>query len=326
MNEKNKNPPISRSAWDRFHFIDSQIQQGGYPNTVDLAHAYGCSTATIGRDIEFMRHNLHAPIIYDFDHKGFYYEKNFRLSPVFAKKEDILALSFAKNLLAVYSGSPLYDIAHSAMDIILSPFGKFPLAEDRIVAPLPASYPVDDDIWNTIIRAMSENRSLSFKYQSVWNKPFEKRAVKPFQLLFDVGAWYLYGYSAERGGRRMFSLSRIKDIKILPVRFTLPADYDYRIMQGGSYFGVYAGDKKYNFSVKFTGDFVLWAKERKWADDQTNEDTPDGVIVSFSSTQYAKVLEWTLSKGAFANPLKPAKLVTDWKAQIAAMRKNAGAT
>jgi predicted DNA-binding transcriptional regulator YafY len=314
-------PP--RSALARIYFIDQEIAAGKYPNVRTLAESYECGTATICRDIEYMRYRLNAPIEYDRAHRGYYYEEHYRLTPVYATQSDILSLSFVKNLLAVYRSTPLYDIARHALDIIIQPFSKFSLAEDRIVAPLPASYPVGEDMWNTIVRALNENRSLTFQYQSVWDKPFEKRSVMPYQLLFDSGVWYLYGYSVERRGRRMFSLSRIKDIKILPARFTLPADYDYRIMQGGSCFGVYAGDEKHQFSVKFTGDFVLWAKERKWADDQTNEDLPDGVIVRFTSSQYGKVLEWVLSKGAFAQPLEPAKLVADWKAQAAVMCRNA---
>jgi hypothetical protein len=120
----------------------------------------------------------------------------------------------------------------------------------------------------------------------------------------------------------MFSLSRIRNITVTNDKFNLPRNYDYSEQADGSYFGVFAGQEKEHFRVAFYGDYVLWARERLWAADQKVEDTADGVIIDFSSAQYGKVLEWILSKGAWAVPLEPEKLVRDWEWNIEQMKKN----
>jgi predicted DNA-binding transcriptional regulator YafY len=164
---------------------------------------------------------------------------------------------------------------------------------------------------------------MTFEYQSTWTENFKPRCVRPYQLLFDNGVWYLYAYSEERSAIRMFSLSRIRNIRLIDRSFKLPLDYDYSSHADGSFFGVYAGDRKYHFRVAFYGDYVLWAKERRWAKDQKAQDSPEGVVIEFTSTQYGKVLEWVLSKGAWAVPLEPEGLVKDWRWNIEKMRKTA---
>ena len=80
------------SALERLYVIDREIASGKYPNTNDLVecliHASGeckpASIATVGRDIQFMRDRLGAPIEYDSFKRGFYYtQKGFRLPGIF---------------------------------------------------------------------------------------------------------------------------------------------------------------------------------------------------------------------------------------------------
>jgi predicted DNA-binding transcriptional regulator YafY len=323
--DKRKNLP--RSALARIYFIDRQIAGGTYPNKRSLASEYESGTATIARDIEFMRDRLNAPIEYSALNRGYYYtEKTFRLSAAFSSADDMLALGMAKTLLSLYRNTPLYESACQLVESITAPLGdgKNPAwYENRITVPPAASYPVDVDTWNNIVSGLKQNRILAFEYQSTWTENFKRRLVRPYQLLFDNGVWYLYAYSEERSAIRMFSLSRMKNISITDRKFSLPPDYDYCSRADGSFFGVFSGEKKRHFRVAFYGDYVLWAKERRWAADQKAKDTPNGVIIDFTSTQYGKVLEWVLSKGAWAVPLSPEELVKDWIWNIEKMRKNA---
>ena len=47
----------------------------------------------------------------------------------------------------------------------------------------------------------------------------------------------------------------------------------------------------------------------------------NGVILSFTSAQYGKVLELVLSNGRDALPLEPVELVRDWQENIRDMQK-----
>jgi hypothetical protein len=121
----------------------------------------------------------------------------------------------------------------------------------------------------------------------------------------------------------MYSLPRIQKISLENENFTFPASADYRTRIDGSYFGAYSSEKKRRFRIAFYNDGAMRIKERLWAADQRIKETRDGVILSFSSTQYGKVLELVLANGRDALPLEPKELVRDWQENIRDMQKRA---
>jgi predicted DNA-binding transcriptional regulator YafY len=322
MSER-KNLP--KTALPRIYFIDREIASGSFPNTRTLAEAYETGTATISRDIEFMRDMMNAPIEYDFKRKGYYYtEKTFRLPAAFACAEDMLALGMTKTLLSLYHDTPIYAVTRQLMESIAAPLADTQNPrwyEDRILVPPVPAVVFSPEIWQTITEGLRQNRLLKFEYRSTWDSGHQVRRVRPYQLLFDNGAWYLYGYSEERRGMRMFSLPRIRNISLEDETFAFPSSADYRSRTDGSYFGAYSSEKKRRFRIAFFKDGAMRVKERRWAVDQRIKGTKDGVILSFTSAQYGKVLELVLSNGRDALPLEPTELVRDWQENVRDMQK-----
>jgi predicted DNA-binding transcriptional regulator YafY len=317
---------LPKPALERIYAIDREIASGRCPNTTKLARAFECGTSTISRDIEFMRDRLHAPIEYNARRRGYYYaEKTFRLSAGFATTGDMLALGMAKSLLALYHGTPLYASARRLLEEIAAPFtadtneGRggqaAPWFERRILVPPVASAPVAREIWDLVTAALKENLIISFDYQGIYNAAPRPRRVHPYQLLFDTGAWYLSAFCEERKAVRLFSLARMKRPAATSSHFKLPPDYDYAAQNDGSYFGVFIGRKE-RYRIAFDAVGAAWARERVWAADQKFEEVPGGVIMDFTSTQYNKVLDWVLARGACAAPLEPELLVKEWREHI----------
>jgi predicted DNA-binding transcriptional regulator YafY len=329
--ETEKNPgkraSLPKTALPRIYFIDQEIAAGKFPSTAKLARNYEISMSTISRDIAFMKDMLNAPIEYDALRRGYYYsEPNYRIPAGFTTAEDLLALGMAKSILSLYRNTPLYDAAKELLDSITAPLarnGEPDWFENRIVVPQVASALIPPGVWDIIIAGLRENLILEFEYRGIWDKDYKKRRVRPYQLLFDTGVWYLYGYAEERKEIRLFSLSRIKNITLTGDHFPLAKDCDYRISLGDSYFGVFAGQEKMQFRIEFYDDSAAWVQERQWAEDQKIEETENAVVIAFTSTQYDKVLEWILSQGCAARPLEPEELVNDWRWHIEEMRKMA---
>ena len=320
---------LPKPALPRIYFIDKEIASGKYPNTRTLAKAYETGTATISRDIEFMRDRLNAPIEYDFTQKGYYYaEKSFRLPAAFYSADEVLAFGMAKSLLSLYRNTPIYSAASQFMDSITAPLGKTENPnwhEDRIVVPPVPSVVFQPEVWHNICQGLANNQVITFEYRYTWNVPYSPRRVRPYQLLFDNGAWYLYAYSEEGKGTRMYSLSRIRNISLTEETFVFPASADYRIRFDDSFFGAYSSEKKQRFRIAFFNDGAMRIQERRWAENQRIEETKDGVILSFTSAQYGKVLELVLSNGRDALPLEPDELVRDWEENLRDMQKRARA-
>jgi predicted DNA-binding transcriptional regulator YafY len=318
---------IPKTALPRIYFIDREIASGKYPNTRTLAENYETGTATISRDIEFMRDMLNAPIEYDYKRKGYYYtEKTFRLPATFTSAGDMLALGMAKTLLSLYRNTPIYAAARELMETITAPLTDDENPrwyEDRIIVPPVPAVSFPPEVWQAVCEGLRKNQILAFEYRGTWNDDYHPRRVHPWQLLFDNGAWYLYGYAVERRGARMFSLSRIRNISLLDKKFTLPKNRHYSASTHGSFLGVYTDDKKRRFRIAFYNDAALRVQERRWAADQQIEEISGGVILEFTGAQYGKVLELALASGRDALPLEPPELVEDWQANLRDMVKRA---
>jgi predicted DNA-binding transcriptional regulator YafY len=315
---------LPKPALERIYAIDREIASGRWPNTAKLAKTFECGTTTISRDIEFMRDRLGAPIEYDARRRGYYYaEKTFRLSAGFATAGDMLALGMAKSLLALYRGTPLYASARRLLEDIATPLtadkndgGSVPWFESRIIVPPVASAPVPREIWDAVTASLKEDLIIRFDYQGIYDAAPRPRRVHPYQLLFDTGAWYLSAFCEQRKAVRLFSLARMKNPAPVAARFKLPPDYDYAAGNDGSYFGVFIGRKE-RYRIAFDAIGAAWARERLWAADQKFEELPGGLIImDFTSTQYNKVLDWVLARGARAEPLEPEPLVREWREHI----------
>jgi predicted DNA-binding transcriptional regulator YafY len=187
--------------------------------------------------------------------------------------------------------------------------------------PPAAAAPVSAKVWDIITAGLRENRIIAFEYLGLNDEKYIPRRVRPYQLLFDNGLWFLYAYAEERRAARIFSLPRIKNPFLTKKYFKLPTDFDYRKNNGDSRFGISAGGRKQQYRIVLYEEAVSWAMDRRWAADQRIE-TRDGLsILSFSSAQLNKVLEWVLSQGCAAKPLEPEELVNAWRNNVREMGK-----
>lgn len=316
---------LPKTALPRIYRIDAEIASGKFPNSDGLARMCETSISTISRDIEFMRDQLLAPIEYDALNRGYYYTKKmYRLPAGFTSGEDLLALGMAKSILSLYRETPLFEASSNLLESIIAPIasdGNSDWLDNRIAVPKIASAKVNKEIWNTVIAGLKGNRLISFEYLGTWDEAYQKRLVRPYQLLFDSGVWYLYGFAEERKARRIFSLSRIKNAVLTKERFELPKKFNYADMAGDSYFGVFIGEEKEAFAINCYDEAAVYASERQWAADQKITEINGGVQFEFTSTQYYKVLQWVLSNGCNAVPKAPRQLIEDWKWHIRGMRK-----
>jgi predicted DNA-binding transcriptional regulator YafY len=316
---------LPKTALPRIYRIDAAIAAESFPNSDDLAGMCETSISTISRDIEFMRDQLLAPIEYDPFNRGYYYsKKTYRLPAGFTGAEDLLALGMAKSILSLYRETPLFGAANNLLECITAPLisdGNKDWLENRIAVPKIASARVDPCLWEIVVAGLKGNRLITFEYRGTWDKDYQNRLVRPYQLLFDSGIWYLYGFAEERKETRIFSLSRMKNAALTNDTFSLPSKVNYADSAGDSYFGVFIGQEKEHFAIDCYEDAVIFASERQWAADQKIIEIEDGVTIEFTSTQYDKVLKWVLSNGSAAIPRKPKKLVDHWKSHVAEMCK-----
>jgi predicted DNA-binding transcriptional regulator YafY len=111
------------------------------------------------------------------------------------------------------------------------------------------------------------------------------------------GAWYLVGYSHERGGRRTFRLDRVEDLLVTTRNFDRPARSQLRDR----------GDEERTLAVvvRLDPEVARWARETRpyyWTE---AAEGPDGLRVTLRVRHLDEIMPWVLSWGRHAQVLEP---------------------
>jgi proteasome accessory factor C len=154
--------------------------------------------------------------------------------------------------------------------------------------------------------AISKQRTVRFRYWSIYRDEEEERTLNPYALLPENGSWYVIGHDLERDDIRTFRVSRIRsDIRFATRRerdFRLPADFDIELYRGRTewQFGEIAGEAQ----VEVAPDTAWWV-ERAFAGDR-NQIEGDVFTTEYASS--ALLARWILRQDGRAVPLQPSEL------------------
>lgn len=67
------------TANDRIQWLHKKICEESYPSAVDLATKFSISRRQAQRDVDKLKNELGAPIVYSYTYNGYYYSKEFSL-------------------------------------------------------------------------------------------------------------------------------------------------------------------------------------------------------------------------------------------------------
>lgn len=321
---------ISRERNERINKIIRLIQKAEAKNEIinktTLQKEGIGSSATLGRELSKIGDEGEKIITFDKHKLTFRMNRNWK-SAMHIKSDSLLdygSLGIMKSLLEQYQNTPLYK---SVIDKI-EELAEMPIEDfSRIAVPPKPEYNKEDQKkFSKILDYMIQNLKIQFYYKGRWHGDERKnRVVHPYQLLLDNGTCYLYGYDEEKKDDRLFVLRRMEEIRhVNNERFELPSDYEFSIKHGFSKFGAYTFKNPVKYKIEFYGNTQIWISENKWADDQILETTENKTILTFTSSQDDKILEWILSCGSDAKPIEPEVFVHRWKDKICEMAKLAG--
>ena len=119
------------------------------------------------------------------------------------------------------------------------------------------------------------------------------------------------------------------DILETDITFKLPENYEFKNHTGKSHFGAFTRYAERQYKIAFYEDAIPEIKLGNWAEDQVftddiDEEGYERTVVTFTSAQDMRVLDWVFKNKAYAKPLAPESLVTRWKYNVAVMAKMAG--
>ena len=315
-------------AW-RILEIDSYLQTGKSYTAAQLASLIGThnkdkneySSRTIQRDLEYMLDTLHAPI--ESDYRGYRYtEPNFFIKSIPLTEGEAFSVAVLNPLLEQYRNTPLENQLRSVFKKITECLPERISVDTSFLNPKITFIPdrtenIDPTFFQTIFDSLKNLCSITFEYRPLQKTTFMERTIDPYYIVCQRGNWYVMGKCHDRNEVRIFSFSRMKDIKILKQKFGIQKDF-----KPSDYFdtemGVWLSDKT-PLTVELLVDKEIgtYALNRIWHSEQIVEERQDGSIyVRFKTTQKHEIVRWILGQGHTVKVLGPVELIDEIKNEI----------
>jgi len=155
--------------------------------------------------------------------------------------------------------------------------------------------------------AISKQRTVKFRYWSIYRDSEEERTLNPFALLPENGSWYVIGEDLGRNNEiRTFRVSRIRsDIRFATRRerdFRLPPEFDVENFRGRAewQFGEIVGEAQ----IDVAPDTAWWVERAYGGERNRIED--DVFTTEYASSNM--LARWILRQDGRAVPLEPSEL------------------
>jgi len=180
------------------------------------------------------------------------------------------------------------------------------MGERILVFPEPATL-VNADIWDTLAKALRDNRRLAIAHTppAPRGAPVAERKVDPYFLVSYRGEWFLSTYCHHRRAIRTFAISRITGARVLDEAFAMPAGMTRKRMFGDQ-FGIIWKDKFHKVRIAFSPEVAPYIRERQWHPEQVFKDRRGGgLLLEFTTNHLNEVKDWVLSWGAGATAVAP---------------------
>lgn len=303
------------SRWKRMVHIDARLRDGSRPSAPALAKECGVSAKTIYRDLEALRCELHAPLVYDRRRKGFYYsDPGFSMPAIALGERDLFALMVAENAIAQYEGTPLVDYLRDAFAKVLAvlPGGvreQHELAARAVhFSGLPATR-VEPELWSAITEAIRAHERLEIDYFAPARGRAEKRRIEPYLLVVRDREWFLVGRTETSRHYALFYLPRVHGARRLGERFEPDPGFHPSAYYEHGFNAMHGSGKPARVELRFPKEHAHLADERAWAARQSVTRHRDGsATVRFQSNALFEVERQVLRYGGVVEVRAPAEL------------------
>lgn len=230
-----------------------------------------CSHATVERLIRDMRLHLDAPIEYDREANGYYYDKNakyqYELPGLWFNASELYALLTTYQLLSsVEPGlldSHIAPIRSKVEELLRA--DKIPKSElaNRVRILKIASRRPSPKHFSLVATSLLTRNRLFIEYLGRERGKQTKREVSPQRLVYYRDNWYLDAWCHLRNELRSFSIERIDSSKLI-IEKTLDIDNSKLDTHYASSYGIFAGKPTQIALLKFDKKVARWVADEQW--------------------------------------------------------------
>jgi predicted DNA-binding transcriptional regulator YafY len=262
-----------------------EISSGKLPSVRGLSEVLNLSERTIKRDLDFLRNQLNAPLVYERKNKGFRYSEIGWTIPLFSLKEkEILAVFVAENALKLTGHLPEAVALRKALAKLVSYLPEqvsYDLAtlSDNISFQNPAYELSDPELRQKLAVAVINQTTVEFDYYVQYRQKTERRRIDVYQLHNFGGDWYAIGYDYKRRDIRIFHAGRISNLISTENGFKIRKKLWNKKEYLRGHFNMMLGGRKTTVEIWFDPYQAQWIRSRRhFHPDEQREELPDGSL------------------------------------------------
>jgi proteasome accessory factor C len=230
-----------------------------------------CSTSSIKRIIEELLLYFNAPIKYDREHNGYFYDTSegaaVELPGLWFNANELYALLTVQQLLEQSQPGLLSDHLRPIKSRLEKILATAQLNKDEItkrirILQMTARKPANV-YFQVIASALLQRKRLQIHYHSRSDDQVTQRPVSPQRLTHYRDNWYLDAFCHKRNALRSFAMDRISLPQSLDEAALDFSDADLDAHFASSY-GIFAGKPKAIAVLLFSPERARWVADEQW--------------------------------------------------------------
>lgn len=250
----------------------------------DLTQLLECSEPTVKRTIATMRDHLDAPIVYDRDRNGYYYDGegpsgSWELPGLWFSAAELQALLALERMLSTLSPGLLAEELAPFRKRIESLLSRHDAGTGDLYARLRilsmGARQVHPLLFRTLATGVGQRKRLKLAYRSRSRDETTRRTVSPQRLVHYRDNWYLDAWCHLRDGLRIFAVDRIDTATLSdePADDLDDEDLDRRLARS---YGIFSGVPRATAILRFSAHMARWVAEENWHPQQQGQWLTDG--------------------------------------------------
>ena len=231
------------------------LQESKKKLTVDeLADTFGVSRRTIFRDFKVLS-EINVPVTWD-KYSGYGVMEGYKVPPLMFNSQELATIMVGLNFVKSQVDKQLVDDAKGVelkiKNVLPNELKEFMNSLDNrtIVDPFLhfGHEKKEGGNWYLVSSAISQKKTMTFRYKSKKDEKITIREVDPYLLVFYRDHWNIIGFSHKRDAIRNFVLDRMDDVKIIGKNFEAKEKIDaealiYRSNESGQKVEVLVDEK-----------------------------------------------------------------------------------
>ena len=302
---------------ERFYKIHQLLTDRKTPVAFSvLKKSLGVSTATLKRDLEYMRERFNAPIEYDREANGYRFGKQrpgerYELPGLWFSADEAYALLSMHTLLAELQPGLLEPHIKPLQERVRGLLGGEPAwkeVEQRIRVFQPERRATFKEDFPLVAKAVLTRSRLWIRHFNRKENRETEREVSPQRLVHYRDNWYVDAYCHRSEGLRTFAVDAIRAAELRDGRAKeVPsAELDEHL---GSGYGIFAGREVEWARLRFSAEAARWVSAQIWHPNQkTSWEKSGSYVLEIPYANDRELLMEILKFGADVEVLGPASL------------------